>query len=69
MKITLNIRNLRKEVDMTQAGLAKLMNCPQSQISRWETGGRKPCFDSLHRLSDALCCSVSDLCEISDALD
>jgi len=44
-------RNMR---DLSQDGLAKLTKLQPSAISHFETGTRKPSFDNLKRLADAL---------------
>lgn len=39
---------------LTQKQLADLVGCNQKDISRWETGDRKPTIESLLKLSKAL---------------
>jgi transcriptional regulator with XRE-family HTH domain len=40
--------------ELSQEGLAKRANLQPSAISHFETGTRKPSFDNLRRLADAL---------------
>ena len=48
------IRAARIKRDLNQEGLAKRANLQPSAISHFETGTRKPSFDNLRRLADAL---------------
>ena len=48
----LKIARTRRE--LSQDGLAKRANLQPSAISHFETGTRKPSFDNLRRLADAL---------------
>ena len=48
----LKIARTRRE--LSQEGLAKRANLQPSAISHFETGTRKPSFDNLRRLADAL---------------
>src|ERR1051326_226605 len=48
----LKIARTRRE--LSQDGLAKRANLQPSAISHFETGQRKPSFDNLRRLADAL---------------
>lgn len=44
----------RTKRGLNQEGLARLANLQASAISHFETGTRKPSFDNLRRLADAL---------------
>ena len=48
------LRLARATRDLSQDALAKRANLQPSAISHFETGGRKPSFDNLRRLADAL---------------
>ncbi len=48
------LKAARAKRDLSQEGLAKLANLQASAISHFETGTRKPSFDNLRRLADAL---------------
>lgn len=48
------LKAARQVRELSQDGLAKLANMQPSAISHFETGTRKPSFDNLRRLADAL---------------
>jgi len=48
------LREARTQRELSQEGLAKRANLQPSAISHFETGQRKPSFDNLRRLADAL---------------
>jgi transcriptional regulator with XRE-family HTH domain len=48
------LRLARERRELNQADLAKRAGLQASAISHFETGGRKPSFDNLRRLADAL---------------
>ncbi len=48
------LRTARTRRELSQEGLAKRANLQPSAISHFETGTRKPSFDNLRRLADAL---------------
>lgn len=48
------LRIARERRGLNQAELAKRAGLQGSAISHFETGGRKPSFDNLRRLADAL---------------
>lgn len=48
------IRRARKNADMTQADLARLLNIPFQSISQWERDLRNPKMDSLKRIANVL---------------
>lgn len=51
----------RKDAEITQTELAKLINVSQKDISRWETGEVKPKAATLKTIADALKCEIEDL--------
>ncbi len=48
------LRAARTKRNLSQQDLAKRANLQASSISHFATGTRKPCFDNLRRLADAL---------------
>lgn len=46
------IRELRKEKQMSQIEMAKLLNVANTTVSQWETGTRQPDIDMLERLAN-----------------
>jgi transcriptional regulator with XRE-family HTH domain len=48
------LREARELRELNQEGLARLTGLQASAISHFETGARKPSFDNLKRLADAL---------------
>ena len=46
------IRNLREDADMSQADVAKMLNCSQGAYSYYETGQRDIPTDVLIQLAD-----------------
>lgn len=48
------LRKARELRDLTQAELAKKARLPVGAISHFEVGSRKPSFENLRRLADAL---------------
>ena len=48
------IKNRRMELKITQTELAKVAHLTPAAISQFESGARKPSFDTLSSLADAL---------------
>ena len=48
------IKRRRHELNLTQTGLAKAANITPAAISQFESGARKPSFDTVPNLADAL---------------
>jgi transcriptional regulator with XRE-family HTH domain len=59
-------RDLRK---LSQADLATRAKLQPSAVSHFETGARRPSFDNLRRLADALTVSTDYLLGRSDAIN
>ena len=53
-KVISRIKLRRRELKMTQTQLAKAANLTPAAISQFESGTRKPSFNTLSSLSDAL---------------
>ena len=51
---SVRLRSTRKKLDLSQGELAKRAGLQPSAVSHFETGSRKPSFDNLRRLADAL---------------
>ena len=45
------LKELRVEMKLSQADLAKELNVSQRSISSWETGFRQPDFETLERIA------------------
>ena len=56
-----NLRRIRKQERLTMKHLADLSGVSESAIGMYETGKRKPSFEVLLRLSEALGCTVDEL--------
>src|ERR671922_2105322 len=48
----------RRELNLSQAELAELVDTTQSAIARLESGGRPPRIDTLLRIANALDCEL-----------
>lgn len=60
------IRERRMEAHMTQIELAKKLNMPKSQLSKFERGHNKPGPEILWAIAIAIGCKVDDLYEVVD---
>jgi methanogenic corrinoid protein MtbC1 len=56
-----NIKNHRKENNISQKALAEYLNVSQSSIAHYENGDRQPTLDSLIQLSNLFRISIDDL--------
>jgi len=56
-----NLRRIRKEKGLTMKQLGAMTDVSESMIQMVETGTRKPSFELLLKLGEALDCSVNDL--------
>ena len=65
-KFTYNIRNLRKEFNVSQPQLAKEIGYSNGTISLWEIGTRTPCADAVIILSRYFQVSTDYLLKVSD---
>lgn len=55
------LRQAREKRGLSQGDLAKRAGLQPSAVSHFETGQRKPSFDNLRRLADALACTTDYL--------
>lgn len=56
-----NIKRLRKEQNITQEELAKLLNMKRDTIASLELGRSKPSYDTIINLQKIFNCSFDDL--------
>ena len=56
-----NIRNLREDIDLSQADVAKILNCTQAAYSYYESGKRDIPPSHLTALADFYNCSIDYL--------
>lgn len=61
------LQERRAALDLSQEGLAKKAKLQATAISHFETGGRKPSFDNLRNLADALETTVDYLMGRTDS--
>lgn len=54
MSVSVRIKGRRDKLGMTQTQLAKAAKLTPAAISQFESGARKPAFDTLSSLADAL---------------
>jgi len=60
-EIAKRIKALRMSRGISQAELARLINCAQSTIAMYETGKRAPDFDTIDYLADVFNVSAYDI--------
>lgn len=65
-RLNLRIRDLREDCDMTQAQMAKLLNCSQQTYSRYESHTTEIPLESLIFLADYFDTSVDYLLGITN---
>lgn len=56
-----NLKRIRKEKKLTQIQLAKMLECTQNEVSRWEAGKWMPSILTAVKIADALGCTVDEL--------
>ena len=57
----LKIKELREEMQLTQAELAKRIGNSQRNVSNWETGASEPDIQTIVRLADIFGVSIDEL--------
>ena len=57
----MRIKEMRKDVGLSQTELAKVINVTQGAISQWEKGLAQPTADKLPELAKVLGCSIDEL--------
>ena len=63
-----NLRNVRKECNLTQKQIAELLNISQQSYSDYENEKTQPDFETLIRIADALNVSIDYLLGRTDEL-
>lgn len=61
MSFSENLKNLRKQRDLDQAGLAKILNVSAKTVSHWETMYTEPSIAQLILLANFFDVSIDDL--------
>lgn len=61
MSFSENLKNLRKQRNLDQAGLAKILNVSAKTISHWETTYTEPSIAQLILLANYFDISLDDL--------
>lgn len=56
-----HIAAVRKAANLSQRRLAEMVGCYQKDVWRWEHGAVEPSLSTLHRLAQALNCTIDDL--------
>lgn len=59
----MRIKEMRKEIKLSQRELGKMLNVNQAAVSQWELGLTVPTANKLPRLARALNCRIEDLYE------
>ena len=57
----MNIKSLREKAGLTQDELAKSLGVHQTTVGKWETAGIYPRGELIHKIANALNCSIEDL--------
>ena len=57
----IKIRDYRLRKGLTMKELGQIVGVTESAVGMWENGRRKPNYEYLLRISEALDCSVADL--------
>lgn len=63
----IKIRDYRLRKGLTMKELGQIVGVSESAIGYWETGKRKPNYEFLLRISEALDCTVADLIDEREA--
>lgn len=61
MAISNAIRQVRIKAGLSQSQLAEKIGVKQKDISRWETGARKPKLETLQKIANACNANIIDL--------
>jgi len=62
------LRIRREAAGLSQSRLARQLGIDVATVSRWERDQRKPAFDLLAPLADALGCTVDDLARAAESV-
>ena len=69
IKVGNNIKKFRKEKNITQKDMAKMLNMPSSTYSNYENNNREPNAATLKKIADILDISVIDLLTVQSSKD
>lgn len=69
IKVGNNIKKFRKEKNISQKDMAKMLNMPPSTYSNYENNNREPNAATLKRIADILNISVNDLLSIKPSTE
>ena len=61
------MRDRRKEIGLTQKELADFVGCSESTISQYESGKRRPDYETLLKIAEVLHLSASEMLGDSNA--
>ena len=61
MKFGENLKNIRKEKNMSQEQLAEKVNVSRQSVSKWETGESYPEMNNILELCKIFNCNINDL--------
>ncbi len=61
MSVTLKIRELREEAQLTQSELARKLSTSQRNVSNWETGASEPDLATVCAIADVFDVSLDEL--------
>ena len=65
---SINVRKLRKKLNITQKSLADMVGYSEKTVSKWETEGSVPSIDALFRLANIFCVSIVELFRCDEAI-
>jgi len=65
---SINVRRLRKKLNITQKLLADAIGYSEKTVSKWETEGSVPSIDALFRLANIFRVSIAELFRCDEAL-
>ena len=63
-KFTTRLKELRKELSLSQSELAKKLNVPASTYANWEQGRREPSIYDIYNIILCLNITANDLFDI-----
>ena len=63
----INIKEKRKQANITQSELAASIGVGQSAVAMWETGASHPRVELLPKIASVLNCTVDDLLKQEDS--
>ena len=65
---SINVRKLRKKLNITQKSLADMVGYSEKTVSKWETEGSVPSIDALFRLANIFRVSIVELFRCDEAI-